>query len=1007
MKKISIIVILLLLLSISLFAKPVNKELSDKVVQAKLIVDNQTNYSINNYTKIFSKDGKLSAHLYSLNPQGFILVSIDTDLKPIVGYSYRNNFSTKDDPNNISYQWIRSEMQLHKKAISNMEENFKQKNNLTWQKYETADYSYFETKDRQIWPEPGTTATGGWIETQWNQSPSPYNTYCPMDPDNGGRSVTGCVATAIAQIINYERYIGDPTFSNADDYVSTYTNPYIYIDDDWNTLDFPNFTTLTSYMQDIKNIYYSGNDPLTDHALAALNFAAGVAVEMSYSSNASGSYSSNARNALLYKFDYDSASLYSENPTTFYNMLSDNMQSAQPAYLSITGDGGHAIIADGYNSGDDTYHLNYGWGGSSDGWYSLPDGMPAGFTNVNQGIMDIAGGFLPYLEYEKTYIYENSGDGDDVLNPGESADLRIQLHNKDNFDTATGVSATLSTCDPRVTITDPDGGYNNISPGASSVNLANPFSIEVDSGIGACTIDFSLHIESNSSYAVDLVFSLDVTLNQKGWPVTITNGVLGSPVFYNEDLIFADKNGNVHRYDDAAIEYTNFPYDTGNQVYGSVAISDIDGDGQKDIVSGSRSNNLDVINLDGTINFSYSAPMNILCTPVVADLEQDGSKEIIFQTITGKLYAIDSDGNDLPNFPVQLTSYMNMNAGVAVADINDDGKQEIVVGCLDGQIRIIDINANIIGNVCTSGAISGSPTIVEHNTGFKIVVGTTGETVAIIDSDGIMENEFSVSGEVNTDPVVLNLTNSEDINDLVIFVGSDNGVMNAVYWDGTPLPNWPFTTGGSIKSSPVIADIDDDGVQDVLFGSSDKNLYAVNISGDQLDNFPLLNNYSISSSPSIADFDGDNDYEIAVGTSGTMWVVDYKSHYTEENILWSMYRNDLERTGFVNCSYIEGIDDDPNLNPVNFINQNFPNPVSNNTSISYSLKPENVQNAKIKIYNILGQTVREINDLDNGQNTINLNTVDTYGNRLSNGIYFYRLESDNYRSAVKKMVIMK
>jgi len=1009
MRKLMTIAILVFFLStFSLFAKSVDNNMALKVAETKLKIDNKDNYLIKNYEKILSEEGELSGHLYSLNPNGFIIVSIDTDLNPIIAYSYKNNYSTDDGPLNLSYHWIRKEMQLRKDAISFLGQELKKENNNVWQKYAEADYGYFESKNRQIWPEPGTTSTGGWIETTWNQDPYPYNTYCPLDPSNGQRCVTGCVATAIAQIINYERYIGDPTFSSpGDDYISNYTSPSIYIDDDATSLDFPNFSTLTNYMQDIKDIYYSGNDPLTNHAIGVLNFAAGVAVEMNYSSSASGSYSSLARNALLYKFDYDSANLYSENPTTFYDMLSDNMQDAQPCYLSIFGGGGHAIIADGYNSGDDTYHLNFGWGGNSDGWYTLPDGMPAGFTEVDAAIMDIGGGFLPYLEYDLTYVNENSGDGDGVLNPGESADLRIQIANKENFDTATDVSATLSSSDPRVTITDPDGSYNNISPGAASVNLADPFSVEVQEGIGACSIDFTLHIESNSTYSIDIDFTIDVTLDQKNWPINITNGVLGSPVFYNDGVIFADKNGNIHRYDYEAQEHTNFPYDTGNQIYGSVAIADIDDDNSDEIIAGSRSNNLYVINMDGSEEFTYSVPMNILCTPVVADLEQDGSKEIIFQTITGNLYVIDSSGNDLPNFPVQLSSYMNMDAGVAVADINEDGKQEIVVGLLDGQVSIVDVNGNITGNVSTSGAINSSPTIVKFNTGYKIVVGTAEETVAIINSDGILENEFSVSGEVNTSPVVLNMNNSEDINDLIIFVGSNNGDMNAVYWDGTPVDSWPFTAGGAIESTPVIADIDSDGIQDVIFGSTDKNLYAVNMNGDEIENFPIQNDNSIQSSPSISDFDNDDDYEIAIGTNNSIWVVDYKIEFTEENILWNMYKKNLHRTSFIDCSYQAGVNDDPNITNRTFIKQNFPNPIVNNTSISYNLKPEHAKNAKIKIYNIIGQNVDVISELENGQNTISWNAVDAKGNRLSNGIYFYRLESNNYSSDVRKMVIMK
>ncbi len=66
------------------------------------------------------------------------------------------------------------------------------------------------------------------------------------------------------------------------------------------------------------------------------------------------------------------------------------MMEARPAMLGISGsDGGHLVICDGYNSDEDTYHLNFGWNGGGDGWYSLPAGMPFGFNVINAAIINI------------------------------------------------------------------------------------------------------------------------------------------------------------------------------------------------------------------------------------------------------------------------------------------------------------------------------------------------------------------------------------------------------------------------------------------------------------------------------------------------------------------------------------------------------------------------------------------------------------------------------------------
>ena len=73
------------------------------------------------------------------------------------------------------------------------------------------------------------------------------------------------------------------------------------------------------------------------------------------------------------------------------------MMEARPAYLGITGSGsGHAIIADGWNQTTGNYHLNMGWGGSWNGWYSLPNGMPSGFTQIHSAVINIEGGTVPF-----------------------------------------------------------------------------------------------------------------------------------------------------------------------------------------------------------------------------------------------------------------------------------------------------------------------------------------------------------------------------------------------------------------------------------------------------------------------------------------------------------------------------------------------------------------------------------------------------------------------------------
>jgi len=101
--------------------------------------------------------------------------------------------------------------------------------------------------------------------------------------------------------------------------------------------------------------------------------------------------------AFLGKFGYDSVTfLWGTNPN-LADYLQTNMMEARPAYLGILGSSfGHLINCDGYNGNDDTFHLNMGFGGANDGWYTIPEGMPFGFNTIASATIDIEGGTTPF-----------------------------------------------------------------------------------------------------------------------------------------------------------------------------------------------------------------------------------------------------------------------------------------------------------------------------------------------------------------------------------------------------------------------------------------------------------------------------------------------------------------------------------------------------------------------------------------------------------------------------------
>jgi hypothetical protein len=211
----------------------------------------------------------------------------------------------------------------------------------------------------------------------WNQdgpisgSSVQWNQYCPLDPYTLTRSETGCTATADAQVLYYWKFPPSVSFSTANDsYVSNGDGGPIQIDGDAGKAQFLTFAQLNSRLSSIQ---YDGS--ADEEAL--LSFAVGIKVNEDYAADGSGAA---VINTTFAKFGYESADESSDWASIKPTVIS-NIKSGQPVVLGIwsaDGQDGHSVVLDGYNSGNDTFHVNLGWGADGDNengnndWYNLP-----------------------------------------------------------------------------------------------------------------------------------------------------------------------------------------------------------------------------------------------------------------------------------------------------------------------------------------------------------------------------------------------------------------------------------------------------------------------------------------------------------------------------------------------------------------------------------------------------------------------------------------------------------
>ena len=292
------------------------------------------------------------------NGQGFVIVSGDDATKTILGYSDEGSFSVENMPENLQ-NWLNFYQSEIKYAM------------------ESGQSATPPDSVQTVALRSASTMSPLLGNIKWDQG-EPYNILCPVNQTTKVQTVTGCVATAMAQIMMYHKWPVSGTGSNSD-VTSSYGTLFV---------DF----SKTSY--DWNNMLdgYGGTSTLKqDTAVATLMYHCGVAANMNYNTTSSASYY-NAAKALIKNFGYDSdIQICSRDFYTnadWKNKIKSELDAARPVFYSgSTEAGGHAFVCDGYDS-NDLFHINWGWGGMCNGYFELSSLEPS-----SAGIGGATGGY--------------------------------------------------------------------------------------------------------------------------------------------------------------------------------------------------------------------------------------------------------------------------------------------------------------------------------------------------------------------------------------------------------------------------------------------------------------------------------------------------------------------------------------------------------------------------------------------------------------------------------------
>jgi len=356
---------ILFVLSVSLVCEGYAQSITE--TQATMVCDrflqehNQSNTSFKFEEGIRASDGTVCLYRFSLEGTGFVVVSASTTTPPVLAYSFDDNFEMIAPVRDLFY--------LYEQEIQTAEKNgwpARPQAAADWHRYLATEFVPVHPK------QPGTLTQGPLLTTKWNQNKF-YNTYCPWDVHTGAyydyRVPNGCVALASSQIMNYHQY--PPKGQGAASYLPN---------------GYPRQTVF--FGQHTYNWEAMCNEPQSyANEIAKIAHHFGVSIHMNYNYDGSGALSEEAMQQLHDTFIYDESIAqhyrgnYLDTVVALYiALLKGEINARRPVYYSGCTEAYnscHAYVLDGYDN-EDRFHLNFGWGGSANGFFAIDNFVGGG-----------------------------------------------------------------------------------------------------------------------------------------------------------------------------------------------------------------------------------------------------------------------------------------------------------------------------------------------------------------------------------------------------------------------------------------------------------------------------------------------------------------------------------------------------------------------------------------------------------------------------------------------------
>ena len=514
------------------------------------------------------------------------------------------------------------------------------------------------------------------------------------------------------------------------------------------------------------------------------------------------------------------------------------------------------------------------------------------------------------------------------------------------------------------------------------------------------------------------VFRADGTPFCCGWPNLYGVDCYGAPSAYDIDgdglsEIAVCSEFGLNLFDAWGAKMDSFPKEIPSALlansFSTPLLADIDTDGQHEIlwisddgeVYAYRPNGMSYFaSLDGWFASTQAGYFFGSIVPFVfsTDLENDGEIEVIASFSSarhgGGLYVWQAkNGQPRGGHTEALIASLGKLRGGCIADFNNDGEYEIgVVGRTQVEDTVYAAILDGDGNY-----LPGWPVYLNDRLNFLVNYPAAGD----VDDDGYPDLVFTISSAFNDGEIyVLRYDGTPYRPNL-----SEDG-------------SWFATLSGAL-GCPVLGDVSGDGDVDVVVragsvfpGSAYERIFALDNDGQILSGWPIytfagLIATSTIHTPILADVDNDDMLDlICTSDDGQVYVWKLETPYDPELIPWGQYLHDSRRSGILPRDTLITAADfpAPEQLPGEFtLGQNYPNPFNSGTRIDFEI--ESTSDVTIEIFNVLGQKVRTLLDesLKFGKHFVNWDGMDDRNSEVASGVYFYRMKAGSHVE-LRKMV---